>query len=166
VIYFADSVLHLGDLIAKQSPLTRMMVLNACETALGKLHEGEGVFSFNRAFAEVGVPSATVNLWSVDDQSSYRLCELFYKFLAQGLPSDIALQKAKLQFMSAMGKEKSLPFYWAAPVLAGQVMVFKSAPHLGADYLMFGIALVIVVAATAIFLPQFRRATYTMSSTG
>jgi CHAT domain-containing protein len=166
VIYFSDSALYLGDLVAKRSPATRMIILNACETALGKVHEGEGVFSFNRAFAEVGVPSATVNLWSVDDQSSYRLCELFYQFLSRGLASDIALQKAKLEFMSAMGKEKSLPFYWAAPVLAGQVMVFKSASDFNFDYLMFGMALALLIAAAFIVGPQFRPATYRTSSIG
>src|SRR3546814_11327602 len=56
-------------------------LVRSCETGRGKLYEGEGIFSFNRAFAEVGVPSATVNLWSVDDQSSYQLCELYYKYL-------------------------------------------------------------------------------------
>jgi CHAT domain-containing protein len=164
VIYFADSALYLADLIAKRSPTTRMMVLNACETGLGKLHEGEGVFSFNRAFAEVGVPSATVNLWSVDDQSSYRLCELFYKFLAKGLASDIALQKAKLEYMSAYGKERSLPFYWAAPVLSGQVMVFTAVPDFTIDYLVLACALILFVAAVVIFFVALRPVSYRRSS--
>ena len=120
VIYFADSALNLYDLIPVNKPATRLVVLSACETAKGKYYQGEGVFSFNRAFAEAGIPSSMVNLWAVDNQSSYRLTELFYKYLSNNVPFDEALRQAKAEFIATSGKEKSLPFYWAATVLAGR----------------------------------------------
>ncbi|MFC0772274.1 CHAT domain-containing protein [Terrimonas alba] len=120
VIYFADSALYLSELIHESKPVTRLIVLSACETGRGKLYNGEGVFSFNRGFAALGIPSAITNLWAVDNESTYELTELFYKWLSKDLPIDIALQKAKLEFLKNASGEKSLPFYWAAPVLVGK----------------------------------------------
>jgi CHAT domain-containing protein len=120
VIWFADSTLYLSDLIPDHQPVTSLIVLSACETGMGQLYQGEGVFNFNRGFAALGIPSAITNLWSVDNVSTYHLTELFYKHLAQGLPIDISLQKAKLEFIKDSPKEKSLPYYWAATILAGK----------------------------------------------
>jgi tetratricopeptide (TPR) repeat protein len=120
VIFFADSVLYLSDLIPETLPRTQLIVLSACETGKGKVYQGEGVFSFNRGFASMGIPASITNLWSVDNKSTYQITELFYKFLAGGLPVDIALQKAKLEFIKHASKENKLPFYWAATILAGR----------------------------------------------
>jgi tetratricopeptide (TPR) repeat protein len=120
VIYFADSALYLSELIPENKNAVRLIVLSACETGNGKLNKGEGVFSFNRGFAALGIPSSIINLWSVDNESTYKLTELFYKYAAQGIPLDISLQKAKLEFIATSSKEKRLPFYWAAAILAGK----------------------------------------------
>lgn len=121
VIYFADSALYLSDIITGNTMNTNFIVLSACQTGTGRLYRGEGVFSFNRAFAAVGIPSSLTNLWSVNNESTYQLTELMYKYLAQGFPKDVALQKAKLEFMKKASKERTLPYYWAAPVLVGTV---------------------------------------------
>jgi CHAT domain-containing protein len=120
VIYFSDSALYLSELIPEGKIATRLVVLSACETGNGKLYKGEGVFSFNRGFASLGIPSSVINLWSVDDESTYRLTELFYKYVNEGLALDQALQKAKLEFISSSSREKRLPYYWAAAVLVGK----------------------------------------------
>jgi CHAT domain-containing protein len=120
VIYFADSALYLSELIPEDIPHTQLIVLSACETGNGKLYRGEGVFSFNRGFANMGIPASIANLWSVDNKSSYRINELFYKFLSQGLAKDIALQRAKLEFIKNSNAENKLPYYWAATVLTGK----------------------------------------------
>jgi hypothetical protein len=64
-------------------------------------------------------------LWSVDNTSTYLLTELFYKWLAKGFPTDVALQKAKLEFFQIGSKEKSMPYYWAGPVLVGRTDTIK-----------------------------------------
>ena len=125
VIYFVDSTLYLSELIAENKPVTRLIILSACETGIGKLYDGEGVFSFNRGFAALGIPAAITNLWSVDNKATYKITELFYQYLRQGLPSDVALQKAKLEFLQTASREKSLPFYWAAPVLVGKAEIIE-----------------------------------------
>jgi CHAT domain len=122
VIYFEDSVLPMPDLHGGERPATRLVVLSACETGKGKLYQDEGIFSFNRAFAALGIPACIANCWSVDDQATYRLTESFYNFLAAGDPSDLALQKAKIAFIRSGGGNE-LPFYWAAPLLTGRPAV-------------------------------------------
>ncbi len=119
-IYFSDSVLYLSDLINEKKPVTKLIVLSACETGTGQWYRGEGVFSFNRGFAALGIPSSVTNLWSVDNQSTYKLTELFYKYLAKGLATDVALQKAKIEFIVTSSKENQMPYYWAATILAGK----------------------------------------------
>jgi len=121
MIYFSDSALSLSDLLPDQKPATHLIVLSACETASGRVYSGEGVFSFNRGFAALGIPSCVSNLWQVGNKATYRLTELFYKYLAKGLPLDVALQKAKQEFRETakVGEEK-LPYYWAAPILVGK----------------------------------------------
>jgi CHAT domain-containing protein len=119
-IYFSDSALSISELFYGRRPATSLVVLAACETGLGDLHPGEGVFSFNRAFAALGIPSAVSNLWEVDNRSSYKITELFYKNIANGLPLDVALQKAKIEYFFGPGLENKLPYFWAAPILVGQ----------------------------------------------
>ncbi len=128
VIYFADGELYLSEVINSRKPITQLVVLSACETANGKLYEGEGIFSFNRGFAALGIPAAISNLWSVENESTYRITELFYKYLAQDFPTDIALQKAKLEFIKTSNtKSKQLPYFWAGTILTGKVTTIKTA---------------------------------------
>jgi CHAT domain-containing protein len=131
LIYFSDSVLSLSDLFYERKPSTSLIVLSACETANGKLYNGEGIFSFSRQFAALGIPSSISNLWKVDNVSTYQVTELFYKYLAKGLPLDVALQKAKKEFKTISSREKGLPYYWAASILIGQadaIRIQKSFP--------------------------------------
>ena len=123
VIYFADSSLYLSDLVSDKKPATSLVVLSACETGTGKIYEGEGVFSFNRGFAALGIPAAITNLWKAENKTTYALTNLFYKYVAAGEPADVALQHAKLEFMASGSKEITLPYYWAVPVLTGKVTV-------------------------------------------
>ena len=113
-------LLSLSELLGENKPATKLIVLSACETGTGKLFKGEGVFSFNRGFAALGIPASVSNLWSVDDKSTYRLTELFYKWLATDMPVDQALQKAKIEFIETASKSNQLPYYWAAPILIGK----------------------------------------------
>ncbi|MEI6947153.1 CHAT domain-containing protein [Paraflavisolibacter sp. H34] len=119
-IYLADSVLYLSDLVTGRRPVTDLVILSACETGSGRVYRGEGVFSFNRGLAAVGIPASVTNLWSVNNQTTYRLTELFYQYLDKGLPSDEALQRAKLEFLRTASRTEQLPFYWASMILAGK----------------------------------------------
>ncbi|WEK35053.1 MAG: CHAT domain-containing protein [Candidatus Pseudobacter hemicellulosilyticus] len=131
VLYLADSALHLGELQALGPLKTRLMVLAACNTGVGKSWRGEGVFSLARGFAAAGIPSTITNLWPVDNRSTYALTEAFYQQLHEGLPADEALQQAKLDFLQNSDAEKELPYFWAASLLIGQPETLAPARRSG-----------------------------------
>jgi CHAT domain-containing protein len=156
VIYFADSSLYLSELAGESRPATRLVMLAACETAGGKLYNGEGVFSFNRGFAALGVPACITNLWEVDEKSTYELSESFYSYLASGFSTDIALQKAKIDFLRNAKGEKKLPFYWAAPILAGQAEQFNIKRKLTPGIVSLIIGLLLAAIITFIMIKRKR----------
>ena len=119
MIYFADSVLKLSEISALDRFKTQLLVLSACKTAVGKNAKGEGILSLSRGFASLGIPATLTTLWSVENQSTYTLNELFYRHLAQGYSKDVSLQKAKIEFLQSQSGEKQLPTFWAAAVLVG-----------------------------------------------
>jgi len=146
VIYFSDSSLYLSELIPEHKPSTQLIILSACETGKGRFYEGEGTFSFNRAFAAIGIPAAVTTLWSVETESTYRITELFYKFLSEGHTTDIALQKAKLEFLRTTSKEKALPYYWAGPILSGRAETIEMSSFNYAKWIGSGLALALAIA--------------------
>lgn len=115
VIYFADSALFLSELIPENKTAAQLIVLSACETGNGKDYKGEGVFSFNRGFASLGIPSSVINLWSVDNESTYKLTELFYKYVSRGLDLDLALQKPNSNSSPPLPKKKDCPITGRRP---------------------------------------------------
>jgi hypothetical protein len=145
-IYFADSSLDLSELFSKERPTARLIVLSACETALGKEYKGEGVFSFSREFAALGIPASISNIWSVDNEATYRITELFYQFISEGQPTDIALQRAKLKYISDASRGKGLPYYWAAPILTGKTETIKTRTAFPFQYV------VLLLGVVGIFL--------------
>jgi len=155
VIYFSDSILYLSELIPEIKPSTQLIVLSACETGQGRFYEGEGVFSFNRAFAAIGIPAAVTTLWSVETESTYRITELFYKYLSNGHPTDIALQKAKLEFIKTVSKEKALPYYWAGPILSGKAEKIEFAKSNPWKWVGAGIGLILLM--TLVYWLRTRR---------
>ncbi len=99
---------------------TRLVVLSACETGRGQLHQCEGILSLARAFAYAGCPSVVATLWNAHDESTAFLSERLHHYLQQNQPIDLALQQAKLDyFNSKIGKELDHPYYWANFILLG-----------------------------------------------
>jgi CHAT domain-containing protein len=127
VIYFADSVLRVSELNGFDKFKTQLLVLSACKTGVGKAAKGEGILSLARGFATLGIPATLTTLWSVENQATYDLTELFYKYLGKGLPKDIALQQAKIEYLSTHSGEKQDPKFWAAAVLVGDASAIKTS---------------------------------------
>jgi len=98
---------------------TDLAVLGACNTGTGKVQKGEGVMSLSRAFTYAGCPSLVMSLWSIPDVSSAKVLEAFFKNLKEGYPKDVALQKAKLNFLET--SEKTHPRNWAGLVAVGNL---------------------------------------------
>jgi len=94
-----------------------MVVLSACQTALGREVSGEGVVGLSRAFLYAGSRAAVVSLWPVDDASTAVFMGRFYEHVKGGLPPARALARAK-QDLRGDGTHAH-PFYWAPFVFFG-----------------------------------------------
>ncbi len=142
VLYFADSVLRLSDLQGGAGFRTQLLVLSACNTGVGTYRKGEGVFSLARGFAALGVSSMVTSLLGVPSGSTYALTELFYTYLAQGMPRDIALQRAKQTWLSQASRSESLPTGWAGLILLGETGPLQLPTTGGVSIQKMGIGLV------------------------
>ena len=93
-----------------------VVVLSACETALGQEIRGEGLIGLTRGFLYAGASSVLASLWAVEDQATRELMELAYRsHLESGLPMAAAVHEAQ-RTMAARGFG---PYYWAGFVLQG-----------------------------------------------
>lgn len=113
-----DGYLHVYELYNLQLN-AELVTLSACNTGFGKIQTGEGVISLGRAFAYAGSPNVLMSLWSVPDKSTSQIMIWFYKNLADGMPKDVALQKAKLAYITQSDNITANPFYWSSFVLIG-----------------------------------------------
>ena len=96
-----------------------LVVLSACQTALGKEIRGEGLIGLTRGFMYAGSPRVVASLWKVDDVATAELMKLFYqKMLREKMRPAAALRAAKVEMLKQ--KRWNAPFYWAAFELQGE----------------------------------------------
>ncbi len=132
--------------IRLNSPL---VVLSSCETAVGKLHIGEGIFSMGRSFLVAGASSLIVTLWKTPDNSATAIFERFYELLAQGNNSSASIQKAKLNYLDEADKINAHPYFWAGIRPVGTFLVKSN--HALRNWVLisvFGVFLLILLRKT------------------
>jgi tetratricopeptide (TPR) repeat protein/CHAT domain-containing protein len=93
---------------------TKLVVLSACETGLGKIEGNEGTFGLKRGFKLAGVEQMIVSLWTIPDQETQELMSLFYSDLTQTKSPTLSFQKAQ---QAMKEKYPTSPFLWAGFVL-------------------------------------------------
>lgn len=96
-----------------------LVVLSACQTALGKEIRGEGLVGLTRGFMYAGAERVLASLWSVEDRATAELMKRFYHaLLVENLRPAAALRQAQLDM--AESPRWSSPYHWAGFSLQGE----------------------------------------------
>jgi len=95
-----------------------LVVLSACQTALGKAVQGEGLIGLTRGFFFAGAARTVASLWKIDDEASAELMKRFYQAISGGETPAAALRVAE----RALSRQRRwrAPYYWAAYQLQGE----------------------------------------------
>ena len=113
-----DGFLRLNEIYNLNLPAD-LVVLSACNSALGKEVRGEGLVGLTRGFMYAGAGGVAASLWKVDDEATAELMKHFYEgMFKRGLTPAAALREAQIAMWSQ--KRWHSPYYWAAFVLQGQ----------------------------------------------
>jgi len=97
---------------------TKLVTLSACDTGMGEVRNGEGVYGLRRAFLLAGAETVVMSLWSVSDYIARETMVAYYKGLRAGLGRGDALRQAKLAMLKR--KARQHPFYWAGFIQSGE----------------------------------------------
>jgi CHAT domain-containing protein len=117
-----DGILTAEEIASMDLASAEWAVLSACDTGVGEIRAGEGVFGLRRAFQIAGVGTLIMSLWSVDDEGSRRwMAELYEERLLKGLGTAEAVREASLKLLRDRRKrgQSTHPFHWASFIAAG-----------------------------------------------
>jgi CHAT domain-containing protein/Tfp pilus assembly protein PilF len=97
---------------------TKLVTLSGCDTGVGEVKLGEGVYGLRRAFFLAGTESLVMSLWPVSDYVTRELMTEYYSGLKRGLGRGEALRQARLAMLKRKGRRH--PFYWASFIQSGE----------------------------------------------
>ncbi len=119
---------------------TKLVVLSACESGLGEIIPGEGVFGLQRAFKYAGAENIIMSLWKVDDRATQLFMRKFYTHWLSGDSKTEAFDKS-IQFLRFNTLDYRHPAYWGGFVLLGKEQV-KDKPR---GFWVFAFSAMVVV---------------------
>lgn len=152
-IEFADSSLSLGKIYALQLN-TKLVVLSACQTGIGRLETAEGALSLARGFYYAGARNVINSLWEVDDESAGFIFQRFYHHLKKNGNISQSLALARREYIAQAKPEKQSPYYWASFASVGDGYYAESSEKARFRFMLIGIFGVI---GTGVLIYVFRR---------
>jgi CHAT domain-containing protein len=94
------------------------VTLSACDTGIGEVSDGEGVYGLRRAFLLAGTETLVMSLWPLSDYMARETMVAYYAGLRAGVGRGEALRQAKVSILRRKGREH--PFYWASFIQSGE----------------------------------------------
>jgi CHAT domain-containing protein/tetratricopeptide (TPR) repeat protein len=104
---------------------TKLVTLSACETGLGSIQVGEGVYGLRRALVLSGAETSLLSLWKVADRETAELMADYYRRIEEGAGRGEAMRQAQLERIG----RKVHPFFWAAFIVSGDPRPLGLAAH-------------------------------------
>ncbi len=97
---------------------TNLVVLSACDTGVGEVRNGEGVYGLRRALVLAGAETQMMSLWPVSDAGTRDLMIAYYTALQAGQGRGEALRQGQLKMLASPARRH--PFYWASFIQSGE----------------------------------------------
>lgn len=118
----SDGILTAEKVLGLDLKGSELVVLSACETGLGEVKSGEGVYGLRRAFNQAGAESMIMSMWSVPDKETQELMVNLYNNLKSGDDRCKALRQAAMEQMKTVETRYGHrnPFFWGAFIFFGQ----------------------------------------------
>jgi CHAT domain-containing protein len=114
------SILQAYEIYQAGMPVTRLVVLSACDTGVGRYYGGEGTMGLSRTFMAAGVPLVVASLWSVDSDPTADFMIEFHRLRrVKKLSTAEAIQKTQEQMAFSTDSHYRHPYYWAGFTVAG-----------------------------------------------
>lgn len=152
-------VLDAKDIYASRLPNTELVILGSCEGAIGELKTGEGVISLARSFFYAGAAAVIPTLWSVEESATEKITRLFHDNLIAGDNKNVALRKAKLEYINQLIKTddpnaefEAHPYYWAGQIPVGNMDAINGLQR--SNWLYYALFSFVVIAALLLFLKK------------
>lgn len=133
-----------------------LVVLSACDTALGRDVKGEGLVGLTRGFMSAGSRSVVASLWKVDDRATAILMAEFYKAMLQDKLSPAAALRSAKQKMR-QDKAWSAPYFWAGFVLQGEYSGDISVDRKSGVRIGWAVSLLLVLISSGLIVLHRRR---------
>ncbi|WP_299438510.1 CHAT domain-containing tetratricopeptide repeat protein [uncultured Aquimarina sp.] len=119
-----------------------LVLLSSCHSASGKIYNGEGVQGMSKSFLLGGAHNILSSLWNASEASSMSITTSFLESIHEGQPTDLALHRSKLDYLSKTEPNKRHPYYWANFILLGEIDQHKEPTNLSVWIVLIGVLVV------------------------
>jgi hypothetical protein len=112
-----DGILTAMETMSLDLAGTQLVVLSACETGMGDVRTGDGVYGLRRALVLAGAETQIMTLWKIDDEVTQRLMAEYYEKIGKGIGRSDAMRDVTLKMLS--NPKTANPKYWASFIVSG-----------------------------------------------